>query len=97
MPVAKDITRTIVIEYTVTNALRFFEDHDELYWNVTGDEWDVPIRSAGATIVLPNRATNIRTNVFTGAYGSRAGNAEAKSTETESIFVPRDRWVTTKA
>jgi len=78
VPNAKDITRTIIIEYTVANALRFFDDHDELYWNVTGDEWDVPIRSAGATIVLPRSATNIRTNAFTGAYGSRAGNVEAK-------------------
>jgi uncharacterized membrane protein YgcG len=78
VPNARDITRTIVIEYTVANALRFFEDHDELYWNVTGDEWDVPIRSASATVALPDGATNLRTNAFTGAYGSRAGNAEAR-------------------
>ncbi|MGH9593349.1 MAG: DUF2207 domain-containing protein, partial [Bryobacteraceae bacterium] len=39
---ANDATRTIVLHYRVTNALRFFDDHDELYWNVTGDEWDVP-------------------------------------------------------
>jgi hypothetical protein len=78
VPNARDITRTIIIEYTVANALRFFEDHDELYWNVTGDEWDVPIRSASAIIVLPDGVTNIRTNAFTGAYGSRAGNVEAK-------------------
>ena len=32
---------------------RFFDDHDELYWNVTGDEWDVPIQSAEAHIELP--------------------------------------------
>lgn len=78
VPNATDITRTIVIEYSVSNALRFFEDHDELYWNVTGDEWDVPIRSATATVVLPDGATNLRTNAFTGAYGSRAGDAETR-------------------
>jgi len=78
VPNATDITRTIVIEYSVTNALRFFEDHDELYWNVTGDEWDVPIRAASATVVLPDGATNLRTNAFTGTYGSRAGDAETR-------------------
>ena len=30
------------------NGLRFFEDHDELYWNVTGDEWDVPLEAVAA-------------------------------------------------
>ncbi|PYT71947.1 MAG: hypothetical protein DMG39_11410 [Acidobacteria bacterium] len=42
VPNADNSTQTISIEYTVSDALRFFEDHDELYWNVTGDEWDVP-------------------------------------------------------
>ena len=28
VPDAADITRTLVIEYTVSNALRFFENHD---------------------------------------------------------------------
>src|SRR5919108_3460095 len=75
---ARDVTRTIVIEYTVSNALRFFEDHDELYWNVTGDEWDFPIRSASARIALPDGTTNLRANAFTGVYGSRASNAVAE-------------------
>jgi uncharacterized membrane protein YgcG len=77
IPDADNSTQTIVIEYTVSDALRFFEDHDELYWNVTGDEWDVPIQAASAHILLPAATTNIRANVFTGAYGSRAQNADA--------------------
>ncbi|MBS1840491.1 MAG: DUF2207 domain-containing protein [Acidobacteria bacterium] len=77
-PGAEDTTKTIVIEYTVSDALRFFDDHDEFYWNVTGDEWDVPIAAAGATITLPVGATGIRTNVFTGAYRSTGKQAEAE-------------------
>ena len=50
VPGAEDTTKTIVIEYTVSDALRFFEDHDEFYWNVTGDEWDMPIANASANI-----------------------------------------------
>lgn len=76
IPDADNSTQTIAIEYTVRDALRFFEDHDELYWNVTGDEWDVPIQSATARIILPENTTNIRANVFTGAYQSTAHDAD---------------------
>jgi uncharacterized membrane protein len=76
VPDADDSVHTISIEYTITDAIKFFEDHDELYWNVTGDEWDVPIESASANILLPAGASNIRATAFTGAYGSRARDAE---------------------
>jgi uncharacterized membrane protein len=76
VPNADNSTQNISIEYSVSDALRFFEDHDELYWNVTGDEWDIPIQAASARIILPEGTTNIRANVFTGAYRSRAQNAD---------------------
>jgi len=76
VPDADNSTQTISIEYAVSDALRFFDDHDELYWNVTGDDWDVPIQAASARIILPEGTTNIRANVFTGAYRSRAQNAD---------------------
>jgi uncharacterized membrane protein len=76
VPEADNSTQNISIEYTVSDALRFFEDHDELYWNVTGDAWDIPIESARARILLPEGTTNIRANVFTGTYRSRAQNAD---------------------
>ncbi len=76
VPDADNSRQTISIEYVVSDALRFFEDHDELYWNVTGDEWDIPIQAASARIILPEGTTNIRANVFTGAYRSRAQNAD---------------------
>src|SRR3989475_7254273 len=78
VPDADNSTHNISIEYTVSDALRFFDDHDELYWNVTGDEWDIPIQSASARIILPEATTNIRANVFTGAYRSRAQNADVE-------------------
>jgi uncharacterized membrane protein len=76
LPDADNSTQVISIEYSVSDALRFFDDHDELYWNVTGDEWDIPIQAASARIILPEGTTNIRANVFTGAYRSRAQNAD---------------------
>ncbi len=71
IPGATDVTRTFVLKYLVRNGLKFFEDHDELYWNVTGDEWDVPIEQASVRILLPPQATGVRAQAFTGAYGAR--------------------------
>ena len=78
IPHADNSTRTISIEYVVSDALRFFDDHDEFYWNITGDEWPIPIESAGAHIVFPDGTSGLRTAVFTGAYRSTARNATAE-------------------
>lgn len=76
VPGAENATRTIVLHYRAANGLRFFEEHDELYWNITGDEWDVPIEAVSARIELPAEVTGVRTIAFDGAYGSTAQNAE---------------------
>jgi uncharacterized membrane protein len=70
VPGAADTRRVVKLRYHVSNALRFFEEHDELYWNVSGDEWDVPIESASAQVQLPQGVTGIRATAFRGAYGS---------------------------
>jgi len=44
---------TYEIRYSVSGALTYFSDHDELYWNVTGNEWDVPIAQAQSLIQIP--------------------------------------------
>jgi uncharacterized membrane protein len=82
VPDADNSTRTVSIEYTVSDALRFFDDHDEFYWNITGDEWPMSIAEASAHITLPNGTSDIRTNVFTGAYRSVGHNAAAEITGT---------------
>jgi uncharacterized membrane protein len=77
VPNAVDATRTVVIRYRVLDALNFsFSDHDELYWNVTGDEWDNPIESASAHIVLPEGVSGLHAIAYTGVYGSRAQDAQ---------------------
>ena len=89
VPGAQNTTRTITLRYRATNGLRFFEEHDELYWNVTGDEWDVPVGMATARVYLPPTTTGIRTAAFTGAYGSTAQDATLETKGT-------DVWVATR-
>ncbi len=76
LPGAVDAVKTIVLRYRVRNGLRFFDEHDELYWNVTGDEWDVPIEAASAVIELPPGAAGVRATAFNGVYGSASRDAE---------------------
>ena len=39
VPYPDNARRTVVLRYRVLNALTFFDYHDELYWNVTGNGW----------------------------------------------------------
>jgi uncharacterized membrane protein YgcG len=72
---AADTVKTVVVRYRVRNGLKFFDEHDELYWNVTGDEWQVPIERARAVIRLPAGVTGVRSYAFTGGYGSQESAA----------------------
>jgi hypothetical protein len=79
VPGAEDTTRTVQINYTVRNAIRFFDDHDELYWNVTGNDWPVPIDHASAYISMPDNASgSLRGQAFTGVYRSVDQEATVK-------------------
>jgi uncharacterized membrane protein len=78
IPDATDATRTVAIDYSSPNAVRFFPDHDEFYWNVTGNDWPVPIDHASAFVHLPENASGgLRAQAFTGVYGSQERAAEA--------------------
>ncbi|HEY4767175.1 MAG TPA: DUF2207 domain-containing protein [Candidatus Sulfotelmatobacter sp.] len=78
IPNAVDATRTVAITYRVRNGTRFFKDYDEFYWNVTGNDWPVPIDHAAATVRFPAAAAgSLRAQAFTGVYGSTQRDATA--------------------
>jgi uncharacterized membrane protein YgcG len=78
IPDADNSTRAISIHYTVSDALKFFADHDEFYWNVTGDEWAIPIEAASAHVVFPEGTSGIRAKAFTGSYQSTGRDADVE-------------------
>jgi uncharacterized membrane protein YgcG len=81
IPDAINADRQIIIRYRVANAIRFYFGDgnqyafDELYWNVTGNGWTMPIDSAHARVELPSGVTATRTAVYTGPAGSVAADA----------------------
>jgi uncharacterized membrane protein YgcG len=71
IPGAVDTSKQVNIQYEVSNGIRFFDQYDELYWNVTGNDWPVPIDHAAAFVLFPaNAAGQLRAQAFSGVYGS---------------------------
>src|SRR6185295_5671880 len=67
IPDAVDATRVVEIQYSIRNAVRYFPGYDEFYWNVTGNDWPVPIERASAVVSLPPAAVDpYRAQAFTG-------------------------------
>lgn len=87
IPGAVDATKTVEITYLVRNGTRFFKDYDEFYWNVTGNDWPVPIEHAAATVRFPDAAAgSLRVQAFTGVYGSTQRDATAQTEGAEARF-----------
>ena len=79
IPDAVDTSKTVQIEYLVRNGIRYFDNYDEFYWNVTGNDWPVPIEHASAFVHFPDKAAgSLRAQAFTGAYGSTGHEATAE-------------------
>ena len=63
---------TYTLTYQSDRAYSFFPDHDELYWNVTGNFWPTNIEDSTFTMKLAPEIdrTKVKTICYTGAYGS---------------------------
>jgi len=74
VPGATDTKKIVTFVYRVRRGLLRFEDHDELYWNATGDEWEVPIQHAEVYVNTPAGVSDkeVRTTAYTGPRGSAA-------------------------
>lgn len=75
------------IGYLVRNAVGSnYSDHDEIYWNVTGNGWEVPISSASVSFKDDFGVPIKKAACYTGGLGSRGGNCQVKI-ENNSIAV----------
>lgn len=63
---------TYTIKYKTDRQIGYFDDHDELYWNVTGNGWSFAIDKATATVHLPDDVDMSKVNfeAYTGKQGS---------------------------
>lgn len=78
------------IVYVVRGVLKEFTEYDELYWNVTGNDWPVPILSSLATITLPQDGI-IKSKCFEGPDGSQITNCQIEQVSQREINVQSSR------
>lgn len=84
---------TYEIDYRTDRQLGFFADHDEVYWNVTGNGWDFAIDTASARVVLPAAIprSQVRLEAYTGPQGARGTGYSARIEEGEPTFHTTER------
>ena len=80
------------IQYRVNRAWLFDENAVRLYWNVTGNEWDIPIEHASAVVRFPDSVdlASVSSISYLGYYGSSGRGPAGEPTETgELVFDSR--------
>jgi len=83
-----DGNQTYVITYEVENGVLFLNDHDELYWNVTGNYWKAPIKEASAIVFLATKekSKTLWGTGYTGGYGSKGTECSYETFENSGTF-----------
>jgi len=85
---------TYRITYHTDRQIGFFDEYDELYWNVTGNDWDFLIEEASVDIQLPPAAVVRDTAAYTGRKGEKGtdfsvtleGEGRARFTATRALM-----------
>lgn len=71
------------ISYQINRAINYFSDHDELYWNAIGSDWEVPI--AKSSVVIHSPAVISQMACYTGVDGSKEQNCSIAGGNTETV------------
>ncbi|MFP4458818.1 MAG: DUF2207 domain-containing protein [Candidatus Zixiibacteriota bacterium] len=87
-------TEYYYIDYQVRRAINYFDDKAELYWNVTGNDWRIPIRKASATVRFPasvDDADDIQAKCFTGGFGQAETDCDIEYLRNDEIRISTGR------
>ena len=70
--------QTYVINYKVSNAFMNRDTEIEFFWNLTGNEWEVPIEKMSYKLQVPDEVIISEENlrIYSGPYGSRYSEVE---------------------
>jgi uncharacterized membrane protein YgcG len=99
VPDAQDAVRTVVIPYRVRGGLRYFDAEgeisaqDELYWNVTGTDWRIPIERVTTQVELPRGLPALEAWGYTGPAGSTERAVSLSGVGGEEVRVETQRYL----
>ena len=82
---------TYEIKYHVTNMVSFFTEEDGFYYNVTGNDWDLPIDKVSAEITLPEGAAVNSYSGYTGSKGSQSNDYIAEVKDNKKVYFETTR------
>jgi Predicted membrane protein (DUF2207). len=79
--------KAFIILYKVKRALLYLNNHDELYWNAIGTEWDATINNSFVTFNFPKpiKQEQILTAAYSGKFGSRSSDVETQIVDAQRI------------
>lgn len=78
---------TYEIRYVIAGGMRYFNDHDELYWDAIGQNWEVPINRGSVVVTYPDNIASdvVKAACFTGAEGSAESDCQAVVTDQRTV------------
>lgn len=88
---------TYELRYRTDRQLGFFIDHDELYWNVTGNDWAFPIDTVSAEVMLPPALPldMVRIEGYTGFSGDQGQDYRGELTHEGAVAFTTTRPLAT--
>ena len=82
-------TYVYIIDYSLKyTGISYFEENEEVYLNIIGPGWNIPIENASATLTLPSEVKE--SICFTGSDGSNQQNCEIEINNNIVNVKPRD-------
>ena len=71
---------TYTIVYETDRQIGYFDDFDEIYWNVTGNDWSFPILKVKVTVSPPPGADILQSAAYTGRAGAQGAAFNKRAT-----------------
>ncbi len=79
-------TYTYTIKYQVDRVVGYFDSFDEIFWNVTGNEWAFPIEKASARVIIPKNTYVLKQSAYTGKYGDRGTEYRVEQQDNHAVY-----------
>lgn len=85
--------KTYTIAYSVENPLLVSNGITRLYWDITGDGWQIPVHASTATIHSPFADVS-KSQCYSGAYGGNDNGCQIQEVDKNTITVSYPQTIT---
>jgi hypothetical protein len=81
------------IKYEIKKGIRYFEDHDELYWNPIGTGWTTSIEKSSSQVSLEKEVDYMENSsyCYTGSFGSKETDCLIEEGENRVLFTANNQ------